>query len=206
MGRISLAQQQTVRARQPHATPDSQHSRDPAVLPFRSEFSRRRASVCSALVGLADGWRTLEIRDEASWAAYAADAAMSLTRHLVAHAVSVHAAMIESGYPSSADDVSTDYELARSLEDPGGQDDWADDFADDSSDDSADGCAAAAAESAADGVLLAFVGVINALAADDADADLDDVAGVVSAADGAGTTLDVTGSRQTSRHGVRQVS
>lgn len=192
MTRSSLTPQHTARARRPQDAPDSQHSRGATVLPFRSEFDRRN-DVSNALVGLADAWRssTLEIRDEASWAAYAADASMSLTRYLVQHAVIVRAAMIESGYPSPADDMSADDELARSLEDADDQDDWADD------------CAAAAAQSAADAVLLAFIGVINTLVAgDDAVFDIDDVAGPTSAADDPDALLDVA----RARHAARQAS
>ncbi len=172
MGRSSLPPQHIALARQPQDAPDSQHSRGLTVHSFRSQFNQRRNDACNALVRLADAWRTLEIRDEASWAAYAADAGTPLTRQLVQHAVEDHAAMIESGYPSPlAVDTSPD-DTARSIEGEAREVEmgWTDPRV------SADN------ESGADSRLLAFVGLINALTADYVVPDLDDVAGATSAA------------------------
>lgn len=192
MARIPLAQQHIARTRSPH---DSQAPQDPqdlqdlqglTVLPFRSAYELRRDAVCDALRGLANEW-TLDIRDEAGWAAYAADVGLALARHLVQHREDVLAAMFERGYPAPMDEASRLADAAPLSLDGESEDEWL------------DGCAGVAAESAADAVVLALVGLVTALGSDDALAAIDDVAGGTSAADNADASLDVTRSHHTAR-------
>lgn len=177
MGRASLTPQSTARARRPQSAPDSQPSRETAVLPFRSAYDRRRDDVCDALIGLACAWRTLQMSDEAGWAAFAADAATSLACHLGRHFAAVRAAMVTSRYPSPWTDGPTVDLLYRVREGADGEDDPAEESAEEQPENALENVPA----SDADAVLLAFIAATEALRSNADVSSLHNVAGVVGA-------------------------
>jgi len=190
--RSSLTPQRTPPARTQEVR-DSQQLREPSVLPFPSLFARRRDEISDTLVSLAAAWRTLEMSDEAGWAAFAADAATSLAWHLRQHFEAVRAAMIASGCPSPWSDGSTVDMLYRVRdEDGGGGDGLPDEWV------------GGDWESGADAVLLAFTATTEALQAGDDAWSCDDTADgtpdVLEATDCAATTTDGVHPRHSAQH------
>lgn len=170
------------RARQPDTARPPQGARGSTVLPLHhpSSVAQCRAGLLEALAGLAEAWRTLDLRDEPGWSAFAGDAALDLARYLTQHAADVRAAGAARGGSHRPAWLAEDDGSPCATEDHT------------SADDSFDVTMSVSAASAADAVALAFLGVVDALAPADAVLDIVNAAAALGVVDLDGLKRDLT--------------